>query len=631
MGIERDERINFHPEGTLNAVTRWVSAHDEGIAEWLKNVRSAYQVDRANVAEADRVAVILLKDSDSHGPARIGLLDAGGATIEDIERWKVWQDPQASSRGISQLEEGNQGNGGKAYMFKMFNGPARILGVADRTRNCRGLDGPPMSVERGTPGFMPSMAEGREVHEVDWKTELQRSLQPFGLEIEDLPNEIKTVLDRRRRFTLVEGEDPVDLYRGRIDAQGLLQKVLRHDQSTLAVQQMRVYAIYNGITQNEGKPLELESIRPYPGLEGPYICEIPDELLDEDGVPQSTTQGGTKPRGRLILWTSEYNMPARHKVLKPRWKLSYRAGHQMLGSKSISEIAPATPGADFIYGQLELDTLAAYAAHGRIRPKDGPLVQAVDLFASERIRDLAKQINDRRRHEQDSDELDEVHKENKLLDKFKNKFMPSEGFEGNGNRGIDGPGPGGGGGGGRDYGYIPSVIEIGWPEERILRIGSGVPVRLATTLKTHVRDEQGLIVPGVNLEWVTDNEQIARADKAGVLRGRHRGSCSIYAKVPGTRICSPKVMIEIWVIDHVLLTPRSLEIPLGKREVITAEVTNDQGERATDVLLEWEHDADDPLIVRISPFGYVFGNRVGKTSISAGARGIGEDEVWARV
>ena len=29
MSIERDKGIVFHEEGTLNAVTRWISSHDE--------------------------------------------------------------------------------------------------------------------------------------------------------------------------------------------------------------------------------------------------------------------------------------------------------------------------------------------------------------------------------------------------------------------------------------------------------------------------------------------------------------------------------------------------------------------------------------------------------------------------
>lgn len=633
MNIERDKELEFHGEGTLNAVTRWISSHDEGIAEWLKNARRAYQADRANVDDPDRVAVILLKDLDRHSPARIGLLDVGGATIEDLESWRVWDNPHASSRSPDILEEETQGNGGKAYMFRLFSGATHILGVGERTLNRMGFDGLPMTEERGTPGFVPSVAEGREVREVDWSVELNRVLRAYGIEGGDLPSDVIAVLQKRKRFTLVEGEDPVGLARGRIDPQDLLLRVLRHDQSTLALQQVRVYAIHNGTTQYEGRPLALEPIPPYPGQEGPFICEVPADLPDDEGVLQSTTQGGSREPGRLILCTSKDNMHTRHKVLRPRWKLSYRAGHQMLGSKSMAEIAPATPGAEFIYGEIELEALAAYVHHGRTRPKDGPLIQAVDLFIAIKVRERAKEINDRRRHKQDSDQLDEVQRENKLLDKFKNKFMPTDGAGGNGNRGVGGPGPSSP----RPprpptpTGEIPAVIELGWPNDQVLRVGKGVPVRLATILRAHVRDDQDRIVPGVDLDWVVDESQVVRLEHGGVLRGRRGGTCNIYAKVRGTTINSRSVPIEVWVIDHVLLTPRSLEILLGKKERITAEVTNDNGERSTEVLLEWRHDADDQFIVRINPSGEVFGNRVGRTSISAGGSGVQDDPVWARV
>ena len=100
MAIERVGKIFFDDLGTLIASTRWISTHDEGIAEWLKNTRRAYQIDRANVPEQDRICVLLFKDSDANKPARIGL-DVGGATLEDVETWSKWNDPQASSRGSS--------------------------------------------------------------------------------------------------------------------------------------------------------------------------------------------------------------------------------------------------------------------------------------------------------------------------------------------------------------------------------------------------------------------------------------------------------------------------------------------------------------------------------------------------
>src|SRR5258707_15032296 len=71
MTIERNEPIHFHEKGTLEAVTRWIATHHDGIAEWVKNVRRQYQVDRANVAENHRVAALLVFPSPTC-PAHCG-------------------------------------------------------------------------------------------------------------------------------------------------------------------------------------------------------------------------------------------------------------------------------------------------------------------------------------------------------------------------------------------------------------------------------------------------------------------------------------------------------------------------------------------------------------------------------
>src|SRR5271165_4207981 len=104
MSIERNEKIRFHEQGTLEAVTRWISTHHDGIAEWFKNVRRQYQVDRGNVGDPHRVAVLLMIDAKGGQAARIGVLDVGGATLEDVTAWSTWDDPTASHRG-SQLDE----------------------------------------------------------------------------------------------------------------------------------------------------------------------------------------------------------------------------------------------------------------------------------------------------------------------------------------------------------------------------------------------------------------------------------------------------------------------------------------------------------------------------------------------
>ncbi len=520
-------------------------------------------------------------------------------------------------------------------MYRLFRGPARILGVRDKKRNCKGFEGSLNSLERGTPGFMPDIASGRDLPIVSLESELKHVLGPYDVSFEDLPKEVQDAIRGRDAFTLVEGVDPVDVYKGRIPAEDLVHKVLRHDQSTLAVQQLRLHAIHNSCVMNGGKPLELESIPPYPGFETPLVYEIPEELPDGGGIMQSTTLGGTRTRGRVILYTSRENMPSAYKKLKPRWKVIYRTEHQMIGSKPVSELVPTTPGSYFVYATVELPALEPdYVALGRIRPNEGPLIESVDRFVAEKIRALAKEISDRRRHELDEQGLDEVHEENRKLDNFKNRFLPSGGIGGDGGFGEGGKGPketppvcpvi-------REYGEIPEAIVLEWDSTQTLRIGKGVNFHVNSVLRPRVLDAAGRLVPRVKIEWRTADRHVIRFEDRDLMMAVAKGTTEIYACVKGMPIQSPKVQTEVWIVDHVLLTPRTLEIPLGKRKQIIAEVTNDEGYRATNVFLNWEHDADDSLIVRINPTGWVTGNRLGRTTVSAGAGDPSGAGVWSRI
>src|SRR6266404_5592355 len=354
MSIERNEPIRFHEKGTLEAVTRWIASHHDGVAEWLKNVRRQYQLDRANVAENHRVAALLLQDARDGKAARIGVLDVGGATLEDATAWSTWQDTAASHRGSGLQEEETQGNGGKTYMYRLFGGPARILGIRNRRRNCKAFAGKAGTVERGTPGWMPSLAAGRDVEISSFEAEVRQAVEPYGISIASLPESLRTAIKARKSFTLVEGESPVGLYKGQIDADDFIAKAVRHEQSTLCLEQVEVFALHNGRVLNEGKKLELPPIIPYPGIDSPVVHEIAEQLELENGQAVSTTDGGTKQKGRLILHTSLVNMPNAYRNLRPRWQVVYRTRHQMIGAKPVSELAPATPGAAFIYGTVEL-------------------------------------------------------------------------------------------------------------------------------------------------------------------------------------------------------------------------------------------------------------------------------------
>jgi hypothetical protein len=501
------------------------------VAEWLKNARRTYQPDRANVEEQHRVAVLLLKDSAAEAHARIALLDVGGATLEDVSQWSTWQDIDASSRGSSLPEEQTQGNGGKAYMYRLFRGPARILGVRDKRLNCKGFLGTLNSLERGIPGFMPDNAAGRDLTIVSCESEVKKALALYDVTFDELPKDVQDAIRVRQAFTLVEGIDPVDIYKGRIPADDLMHKIIRHDQSTLAIQQLRLYAVHNGRLINNDKALEPESIPPYPGFEWPIVSEIPEELPGEGGVLQSTTLGGSRPRGRVILYSSKENMVTAYKKLKPRWKVTYRTDHQMIGSKPVSELVPATPGSYFVYATVELSALEPdYVALGRVRPGDGPLVEAVDQFVADRIRALSKEISDRRRQEQDQQALDQVHEENRRLDNFKNRFLPSGGIGGDGGIGEGGRGPTSKddpGPSDTEYGEVPECIDLQWDVAQTLRVGVGVNFHVDSVFRPRVLDSTGRLVPQAKVEWFSEDRHVMKFEDWHLLNAVSKGATEV--------------------------------------------------------------------------------------------------------
>lgn len=621
MPIERTEAIRWHNEGTLRAATRWITGHEDGIAELFKNVRRAYQADRLNVDDRHRSAALLFQDGDKDRgrSARIGVLDVGGAMLDDVDAWSIWHDPTASHRSSGLDEEETQGQGGKAYLFAMFAGQCRFLGVNDGRRNCKGFEGPAGSEERGTPGWIPSAAEGREVPIVSAEAEVEAALEPFGLRINDLPSHIRTAIKDRRAFTLVEGCVPEGAYKDRVPAEELVWRFLRHDQAALVIEQVDVFAFHNGRPLNDGKRLQLPSIPAYPTLELPEIYVIPDELPLPNGQTISTTEGGLKASGRVTLFTSRDNMYYAWKLLRPRWRMSYRAGLQMIGSKSIAELVPGSGGAQYVYGVVELAALdPSYVETGRKRPKDGPLVEAVDTFVGEKIRELAKKINDLRRQELDERSLDEVHEENRKLDAFKNDYLPA-GQGGSGQADEEEENRKRRKRNTKQKSGQPFELEYSVPEGGI-QLGAGVSAHLAYQLAVCVLDESDRVTRA-ELEWFTSDPRVVRIE-GDFLHALGKGKCDVWVRVRGTDLASEHVPVRVWIVEHVFLAPRELVVEVGKKALITAEVTDDDGDRSTEVLLDWKHDAEDQSIIRLGAQGWVTGNQEGRTGVSAGAGGV---------
>ena len=633
-------RLPVHDLGTLNHLTRWINRHDEGIAELLKNVRAAYQENRANVKPEERVAVILIKDSDKEDSASIGLLDVGGLTFEDVKKWSVWNDPDASSRGGIKQEE-NQGNGGKAYMYRLFEGPAFIVGVKNDKQNQVGFIGKKGSLERGIPRFPTTNREVWQPGEIlnpnekekdisleDWKENLINTLSSlFKTGWTDLPKEVRNSLEKRNAFTLIVGNNPINWSEGKSNVKQFIGQLIKHQQSQRAIQQIKFYVIYNGRPLFD-KHLELEKIEPYPEFEGPYGYDLPHLLLAPNGNQVNTlkSSSGKHSPGKIILFTSKENMEVSYKTLKPRWIVVYSTDLEEVGQKSIAEISPNTPGAHFIHAKVHLNALSPDSVDaGRKRPNDTLLVSAVDEFLAEKIKELAKKIYDLQKKEVNKDILDDIKKENDFLDKLKNKFLPTDygGLFGFGETSGEGTGKKKNKKSPRIYGEPPYEIKI---SSYSLRIAQGVEINLSAVLYPAVKDKNGNAVKSTDFTWKIIEGQNITLDKNGRCITLNTGECKINISVDGTDIKTPPIVVEVISIKDILLSPRNIEVGVGHNKQIISQVTTIDNKRYTDVILNWRHDAPDQNLVKISPRGYIFGNKVGKTLVYAGAKNI---DVWA--
>ncbi|MBI2176682.1 hypothetical protein HYU40_05055 [Candidatus Woesearchaeota archaeon] len=613
--IERDKQIKFHEEGTLAAVTRWLNQHEDGFPEWMKNVRAAYQQDRANVKPEHRVAALLFKDKEGNAPARLGILDVGGATNEDVERWGVWQDPDASRRGSDKFDEITQGNGGKSYMYRLFKGPAYIFGVKDNKLNCKGFVGDIKTLERGIPGYIPDTTKAKDCLISSWEDMLVEQLKDYDFGLSDLPSEIRKALNDRKAFTLVQGIEPLN-WEEKPDINFFIKKVLKKSQATLPVQQIKFYAIHNGKLLFDGNPLQLEQIPPYLGFEGPFEYEIPASLKNpENNKGVSTTKNGKYNQGKIVLFTSKDSMESNFVRLKPRWKVTYKTKFETVGQKDISEVAPTVPGSHFIYASAELDALTDFVNTGRLRPTDGDLMMALDDFLAENIRALARKINETRMMEQDENILDDIHKDNKFLNEIKNEFMPEEGQ-------IDLSSILGNEAGGKkkkkghqiDWGKIVDRINLSTYQ---IKCATGFKTNIVSIVKAVAKDFNDKPVI-TTIHWKSNDCKILNVTPEGDLEALSKGKCTAYAYIEGSNISSPLLEVKVVNIKEIYLIPRIIQVPLGQSKQITAKVIDYEGIASIDVLLNWRHDSDNSELVKITPKGFIFGNVIGKTNIYAG-------------
>ena len=103
-----------------------------------------------------------------------------------------------------------------------------------------------------------------------------------------------------------------------------------------------------------------------------------------------------------------------------------------------------------------------------------------------------------------------------------------------------------------------------------------VALRLGSIVHPRAIGPRGATVPRTRFSWSSSDRHILEVGEDGQVIARGKGHATLSIKTDG---CEKVILIpvEVWQVDHVLLTPRNLRVEVGKRKQIVAEITNDEG------------------------------------------------------
>ncbi len=593
---DKDQRV--HEEGAIRLICQAFQSHENGLPEWLKNSSDAYVGDEA--PEAKRVAVLIFDYGRRGVTPSISCLDFCGMTSARIENnFRVWADPEAAIRGISNaaMIQGGHGNGGKCYMTQMFAEYSLLHTVKNNKGNRYGVASGSVKF-----GYIPDPEQGRDFSVPGLRDELEQVLKPIRSSISGLPKAAVEVLKLASGFTLITGVGPKG-YSDRIPVQELVANLQEHPQMIRTLEMCKVYVVVNGDLFNRGGPLTLPAIVPIPGAEKPRVIPIPVSLKDPvTGREVSTTDGDKLPPGNLTLKTSavrmSYSKRGRHNIV-------YKAKSGYIGYVSVSELDIQSPYRDRIYGECFLENLEAFKQNERARLANSPLTRAIEEFISDYIQAYAKEFEARERRQYNQEEKNAISKINEALDRWKNRFLNDllQGLWGAG----EGPGP-------DPHPRLPT----GKPVKLELSLShhkAGLGVALRPVLKFF--DDAGRRVRAVPFRWISEDNNVAMVDEdLMVINTFSPGHTTIYAELIKGKLCSNKAPLEVARIQDITLSPRDLQISVGSRHKLTAVCQLATGEKTDDVYLIWTES--NPNVARVSSSGLVFGFAPGETEITAG-------------
>lgn len=596
-----DPTIPIDIEHTLFQLLGTFQGVKDGLPELVKNAKDQYA--RLRIVDRGERQIVVVADSKG---GSIAVLDFGGATLADFDRWKTWSDPNAS-RAIDGGEiEGGHGNGGKAFMtrgsltdsfFESCTAGRRTkMGYRNNDRAARFRPG--YAKEGGAPV--------KDLAEAEPKKRLEKSLRGLACSYTTLPPEARAQFEKRKSFTLVEVNGVRDWEHRRPRTlqqtlRALPQSLKEHAQTAMTIDSCSVWVLVDGKLITEA-PLSPEYPLPLAGFENLPPIPIPDELPDpETGEAVSTGAGGADPK-YLQLRTSARHL--RTPDLKALNVIRVRNSRNIVANLSLADLVPLNESG-FILGDLRLPSIGPDHVAGADRKglADTALTRAVQQWLESQVELLAQRIQRAITKDHKPQDRNRANDSLQRIRDLMRKFLEPEDAEGT-DEGVGGQRGDGDRGHKREVpehrtGSAVHVIELE-PGRKALSLASGCQIPLIAHCYEQASDGQLLPVSRVELELVTPEIRIVTLSPTRMLKGDTAGRTQVAVRDKASGVQSNPIDVEVVDCTGVDVAAPGTELLQGQRVLLKTYFATGVGHR-DDLLIEGS--IDEPDMGRISRGG----------------------------
>lgn len=404
--------------------------HAKGVAELLKNSIDAYSIDEIKDDDQEVYILFLLHKENIKS---IMVLDFVGMTRKKIdEAYKVWFDPSASKLDADAIKKekltlGGHGNGGKFYLRQMFNS-SKIITYIDGRLNVFGFN------ENKQYGFYEGYKDVRKT--------LEEAITVTGLE-ENFPviDQLKEIIKNRKRFSLIIGEGPKSIQQTN-KIKPLIEKLISHPQARRLIQRKKIYYATNSLSK--AQQLIVPRLTPRQNFEKPFEFDCPQKISYE-GEEVLMFKQQTQ---RISLKLNTSDEPLKGIKYKGLNSIDFLGEVGVLANYEIHELGNYFKSfiySDFIYGECFCPSMQDenedYVRNDRSKFTDGPKKEALLKWVLECVENVCVKMDEQLKKEKHFQNLSQASELNKLLNKWKNRFLQKllkEKLGGIGDFGIEG-------------------------------------------------------------------------------------------------------------------------------------------------------------------------------------------------